>query len=551
VTQFGNVTLNYDGNLTVDNGIYNVGTNWQCYVTGNININDGGILQLPHASYITLTSGNSLNVNSGGILDIAGTLTNPATIRSNAAGMYYNFNVNAGGTIDAQYCNFEDISVNGVNVAASATVGTPNAFLGCRFQDGQIGGTLLTINNSQTFTVRNANFPTNAWGGVSNAAKSVNAGRVYFVDFIGGFSGETFDNDPNNRLDWVPTLTATATATSTSICAGSSTQLNITQTGGLGPFTYLWSPATGLSGTTIINPVATPLSSTTYYVTVTDNLGTTVTSSIAITVNPLLPASVSITASANPSAPGNYVLFTATPVNGGATPGYQWKVNGSNVGTGLSTYTYVPSYNDQVSCVMTSSATCPTGSPATSNVITMIIVATNQTVTGIVPSPLSLCYDASNTITVAGGGTTFVVQAGGSATMIAGMKISYLTGTTVQSGGYMHGYITSTHSYCGSLPPAMVALQTGIADPAQENSPSFAIYPNPSSGDFTLVQKTGPVEGKVMVDILSMHGERLVNSSYTNSPKQEFHLADLPSGLYFVRVIKENKMEIFKLVLTK
>ncbi len=541
----------FEGNLMVENGTYNLGVNHQCIVSGDVNINDGGILQIQNASYLSLTNGNTLNVNSGGILDISGVSGGSTTVRGITAGQYYNFNVNSGGTISAVNCIFRDMTLNGVNIAASATVNPSGAFTGCTFQYGQAAGTLLTVNNNQVFTVRNAVFPTNSWGGASNVAKSVASGRVYFVDFSGGFSGESFDNDPNNRLDWIPTLTATATATSTSICAGSSTQLNITQTGGLGPFTYLWSPATGLSGTTISNPVATPLASTTYYVTVTDFLGSTVTSSIGITVNPLVPASVSIVASANPSAPGNYVLFTATPVNGGATPGYQWKVNGSNVGTGLSTYTYVPSYNDQVSCVMTSSATCPSGSPATSNIISMIIVAINQTVTGTVPSPLSLCYDASNTITVAGGGTTFIVQSGGSATMIAGMKISYLTGTKVHSGGYMHGYITPTHSYCGSLPPAMVALQTNVPDPPRENSPLFAIYPNPSSGDFTLVQKSGPVEGRVTVDILSMHGERLVNSSFANAAKQEFHLADLPSGLYFVRVIKENKMEIFKLVLTK
>ena len=63
-------------------------------------------------------------------------------------------------------------------------------------------------------------------------------------------------------------------------------------------------------------------------------------SSITITMveNNTLPAGVSIAASSNPFCPGSSVTFTATPVNGGSTPAYQWKVNGVNAGTNSSTY---------------------------------------------------------------------------------------------------------------------------------------------------------------------------------------------------------------------
>lgn len=94
---------------------------------------------------------------------------------------------------------------------------------------------------------------------------------------------------------------------------------------------------------------------------------------ISITVNPNLPVSVSIAASDNPSCNGSEVTFTATPVNGGTTPEYQWKVNGNDVSTNSSTYTYTPQNGDVVICVLSSDATCATGTPATSNTITMTV----------------------------------------------------------------------------------------------------------------------------------------------------------------------------------
>lgn len=93
-----------------------------------------------------------------------------------------------------------------------------------------------------------------------------------------------------------------------------------------------------------------------------------------ITVNPLLPSSVSITASLNPTCIGSSVTFTATPVNGGSNPSFQWKLNGNNVGTNSATFTTSSLTNGQkVACVMTSNAPCASGSPATSNAIVMSV----------------------------------------------------------------------------------------------------------------------------------------------------------------------------------
>jgi len=94
---------------------------------------------------------------------------------------------------------------------------------------------------------------------------------------------------------------------------------------------------------------------------------------IAITVIPTVLVSVIITASNDTVCTGNEITLTATPTNGGTTPSYQWTINGLPVGPNSATYTYSPTDGDQVTCILTSSATCISGSPATSNLLEIVV----------------------------------------------------------------------------------------------------------------------------------------------------------------------------------
>ena len=95
---------------------------------------------------------------------------------------------------------------------------------------------------------------------------------------------------------------------------------------------------------------------------------------MAVTISPNLIADISVSPSANSVCTGTSVTFIATPINGGTTPVYQWKVNGINTGANSTTYTYTPANNDTVTCVMTSNASpCLTGSPATSNKLILTV----------------------------------------------------------------------------------------------------------------------------------------------------------------------------------
>jgi hypothetical protein len=121
---------------------------------------------------------------------------------------------------------------------------------------------------------------------------------------------------------------------------------------------------------------------------------------VHIKVNPNLPVSVSIAADANPICAGINVTFTATPANGGASPSYQWKKNGGNVGSNSSTYTDATLANDdQIACVLTSNATCATGSPATSNTVTMTVNPNLPVSVSIGASANPICAGTSVTFT--------------------------------------------------------------------------------------------------------------------------------------------------------
>ncbi|HEY4111129.1 DUF6443 domain-containing protein [Puia sp.] len=101
---------------------------------------------------------------------------------------------------------------------------------------------------------------------------------------------------------------------------------------------------------------------------------------IPFVVNTTVTPSISISSSAGTSlCGGTSTTFTASPVNGG-TPQYQWLLNGSPVsGANASTWTTNALTNgQQVSCQMTSNASCATSTTVTSNVLAMSITASQQ-----------------------------------------------------------------------------------------------------------------------------------------------------------------------------
>ena len=180
-------------------------------------------------------------------------------------------------------------------------------------------------------------------------------------------------------VDQLLPVSITVSTPLTTVCAGTSVTFTANPTHGGSLPGYQWKVnAVNVSGATNSTYIYVPLNGdvVTCQLTSSDNCVTgnpAISPPVTMTVNQNFVVTISIAASSNPFCAGSSVTFTATPDHGGLVPGYQWKVNGGNVGTNSPSFSYSPANGDQVSCLLNSSASCITGNPGLSNIITMTV----------------------------------------------------------------------------------------------------------------------------------------------------------------------------------
>ena len=193
-------------------------------------------------------------------------------------------------------------------------------------------------------------------------------------------------------------------------------------------------------------------------------------------------------------------------------------------------------------------------SPTNYNQVGNIAVANSQTE----------CLEATEIITVGGGGKTFVVQNGGTANLIAGYKVQLLPGVRVYSGGTLHAKISQFGEFC-ELETSMLAvldedINTEILiEPAETDD--FIIYPNPTQGwlkvecsipnrasrdkitDFEFQVERGKIE------ILDFNGKVMFSSNLEpGTCNFELNISHFPSGIYFCRIQTNSHTTVKKLI---
>ncbi|MCX6269397.1 MAG: PKD domain-containing protein, partial [Bacteroidetes bacterium] len=149
------------------------------------------------------------------------------------------------------------------------------------------------------------------------------------------------------------------------------------------------------------------------------------------------------------------------------------------------------------------------------------------------------CFSAPQTIMIAGSGTFFSVPSGGDATIIAGENILYYPGTVVASGGYMYGHIAPEGPWCSNQPVAAAVLSGTQEIRPEAAEQLYSIYPNPTTGAFTIELNHSMVSEKWLIEIFSMKGDKVFSDVMEGERKHEFSLSGKPEGIYLIRVSGE------------
>lgn len=396
-------------------------------------------------------------------------------------------------------------------------------------------------------------------------------------------SGSCSDNDTITIVvNSLPTANAGA---DDAICFGSSTSLSAS--GGTG---FNWSPSTGLSSSTINNPVADPTATTTYTVEVTDANGCVDTDEITITVNALPTADAGL--DANICTGGNVQLNAS----GGGT--YQWTPS-----TGLSdatisnpvasptvNTTYYVTVTDANSCSHTDSIVVtiaasltanagtddticagesvtlmgsgggnyswsPSGSLSNSSIYNPIATPTTTTTYTLTVSS-GLCSDddvitvqvkslptvtfnlidtvclTTPTFTITGGTPTGGTYSG------TGVSGGTFNANTAGIGSHTIVYsYTDPTTGCTNQAAELIVVDACAGINENNITSTMLIYPNPTVGIFTIEY---PANGWMMIEVIDLTG-KLVYSKEVNevNPKYKttLDISNHASGVYNVRII--------------
>ena len=303
-----------------------------------------------------------------------------------------------------------------VSVTVNATPAAPTASNPSPYCQNDVA-TALSATSDGTSTLYWYTVPTGGTGSTTAITPlTTTAGTVdYYVSQMSASNCESSRATISVTVNPSITASVSNSASSTSACGGGAITFTATPTNGGTP-SYQWY-LNGLAVSGETNPtytLATPADADAIYVEMTPSaqaclVSTAATSSntVALTSTASTPTVAIQSTSSSAICPGTSVTFSVnSSSNMGATPSYQWKLNGTDI-SGATSATYASTSlanNDQITLEMTSSLSggCLTSSSATSSAIATSVNTSTSISTQ--PAAASACPSGNATFTVVGAG---------------------------------------------------------------------------------------------------------------------------------------------------
>lgn len=301
---------------------------------------------------------------------------------------------------DANSCTATDQVTVTVNTTPTADAGADQTI--CDGNPVQIGGTPTSTTVGATFSWNNGASLTST--SISNPVASPSVTTTYTVT-VTHPNGCTNTDDVTISVNGLPPVDA---GTDQTICLGSTATLGGSPTGPAGS-NYFWDNGATLSNNTVANPVASPTSTTTYSVTVTNANGCTGVDAVIITVDPLPDAD------AGPDqilCEGSSIAIGGSPTSSTAGASFAW----DNAGTLSASNIANPIANPTSTTTYTVTVTHPNGCTQTD----LMTITVN-------PAP---AVDAGSDQSICIGST---IQIGGAPTGPAGSTFAWDNGGTLSS----------------------------------------------------------------------------------------------------------------------
>jgi hypothetical protein len=281
----------------------------------------------------------------------------------------------------------------------------------------------------------------------------------------------------------------------------------------------------------------TATASGSYTVVVTNGCGSSTSSPVTVTVNPLPSATITPAGSTTFCSGGSVVLNA--PVAANRT--YQWK-KGTNLISGATLSSYTATTGGSYKVIVTNTVTgCSktTGSP------TVVTVNALPSATITPQGPTTFCAGGSVVLKAnTGTGLTYKWKKGSN--FISGATLLNYTATV---GGTYKVEVTNSNG-CSKLSAGVVVSVPCKLDGSESESAFDAkVFPNPNSGEFTIKFSTKP-SSPIQIELTDEIG-KVVKRFEANDETVVIKESNLASGIYCLTVRDKNEVVVKKINIVK